>query len=87
VFETPLAIVLLARFGIVKARTLARQRKYAFLFAFVAAAVLTPAPDAVTQTMLAVPMYLLFELGVLGARIFGRKPRTAEEDSTAVQAT
>ncbi len=87
VFETPLAIVLLARFGIVEARTFARQRKYAFLFAFVVAAVLTPSPDAFTQTMLAVPMYLLFELGVLGARIFGKKPRSAEAESTTVQAT
>ena len=85
VFETPLAILLLARFGIVEARTLARQRKYAFLLAFVAAAVLTPSPDAFTQTMLAVPMYLLFELGVLGARFFGRKPRPAGEESPAAQ--
>jgi len=87
VFETPLAIVLLARFGIVDPRSLARQRKIAVLLAFVAAAILTPSPDAFTQTMLAVPMYLLFELGLLGARIIGKKPAPEESDAPAPQAT
>jgi sec-independent protein translocase protein TatC len=87
VFETPLAIVLLARFGLVDPRSLARRRKIAFLLAFVAAAILTPSPDAFTQTMLAVPMYLLFELGLLGARIFGKKPAPDESEAPAPQAT
>ncbi len=87
VFETPLAIILLARFGIVEARWLAKRRKYALLLAFVAAALLTPSPDAFTQSMLAVPMYLLFELGLLGARIFGRKPAAEESEAPAAQAT
>jgi sec-independent protein translocase protein TatC len=87
VFETPLAIVLLARFGIVNPRALAKRRKYAVLLAFVAAAILTPSPDAFTQTMLAVPMYLLFELGLVGARIFGRKPSAEESEAPAPQAT
>ena len=87
VFETPLAIVLLARFGIINPRSLAKRRKYAVLLAFVAAAILTPSPDAFTQTMLAVPMYLLFELGLVGARIFGRKPAAEESEAPAPQAT
>jgi len=87
VFETPLVIVLLARFGIVDARALARRRKVALLVAFIAAAVLTPSPDAFTQSMLAIPMYLLFELGLLGARVFGRKPAAEESEAPAPQAT
>jgi sec-independent protein translocase protein TatC len=87
IFETPLAIILLARFGIVNPRTLAKRRKYAFLVAFVAAAVLTPSPDVFTQSMLALPMYLLFELGLMGARIFGRKPAAERTEEAAPQAT
>jgi sec-independent protein translocase protein TatC len=78
VFETPIVIILLARFGIVDPAKLARQRKYALLLSFVAAALITPSPDVFTQTMLALPMYLLFEVGIVGARILGRK-RTSEE--------
>ena len=78
VFETPLAIILLARFGIIDARRLAKQRKYALLLSFVIAALVTPSPDVFTQTMLALPMYLLFEVGLIGARIVGKR-RAAEE--------
>jgi sec-independent protein translocase protein TatC len=81
VFETPLAIVLLARFGIVDPRRLARQRKYAILLAFVIAAVVTPSPDVFTQTMLALPMYMLFEVGLIGARVLGRRPAGAGSEA------
>jgi sec-independent protein translocase protein TatC len=46
----------------------------------VVAAILTPTPDVVTQAMMAIPLMLLYEISILGARIFGRKPR---EDSFA----
>lgn len=86
VFETPLAIILLARFGIVDPKRLARQRKYVVLIAFVIAAVVTPTPDVFTQSMLAVPMYMLFEVGLIGARIIGRRrAREAEEDDDETQ--
>jgi sec-independent protein translocase protein TatC len=87
VFETPLAIILLARFGIVDARTLSRQRKYAILLAFVVAAIVTPSVDAFTQTMLALPMYLLYEVGVIGARIVGKRRAAEEAEAPQAEAT
>lgn len=66
-FEVPVATVLLIGTGLVSAETLARQRPYVFLGAFVVGAILTP-PDVLSQFMLAVPMYLLFEGGLLMAR-------------------
>lgn len=83
VFETPLVIILLARFGIVDARRLGKQRKYALLLSFVAAALITPSPDVFTQTMLALPMYLLFEVGVIGARILGKRRSSEETEAQA----
>jgi sec-independent protein translocase protein TatC len=73
VFELPLAITLLARMGVVSARMLSRNRKYAILGAFVVAAVLTPTPDVFNQTLMAGPLILLYEVGIVSARIFGRR--------------
>jgi sec-independent protein translocase protein TatC len=74
VFELPLAITLLARMGLVTAKMLAKNRKYAILGAFIAGAVLTPTPDAFNQTLMAGPLVLLYEIGIISARVFGRKP-------------
>jgi sec-independent protein translocase protein TatC len=74
VFELPLALTLLARMGVVTARTLARHRKYAILGAFVVAAILTPTPDAFNQALMAGPLIVLYEVGIVAARIFGRRP-------------
>jgi sec-independent protein translocase protein TatC len=73
VFELPLAITLLARMGVVSAQLLARNRKYAILGAFVVAAVLTPTPDVFNQTLMAGPLILLYEVGIISARIFGQR--------------
>ncbi len=67
VFETPVAIVLLVWSGFVTPATLTKRRDYVFVGVFVVAAVLTP-PDIGSQVMLAIPMYLLYELGILAAR-------------------
>ena len=75
VFELPLVITFLARLGIVTVEFLKTNRKYAILIFFVGAAILTP-PDVVTQTMMAVPLMLLYEISIVGARIFGKKPVT-----------
>ena len=81
VFELPLALTLLARMGVVTARTLARNRKYAVLGAFVAAAILTPTPDAFNQMLMAGPLIVLYEVGIVAARIFGRRaPAVASTD-------
>ena len=74
VFELPLALTLLARMGVVNARMLAKNRKYAILGAFVAGAVLTPTPDAFNQALMAGPLIILYEVGIVCARVFGRKP-------------
>ncbi len=73
VFELPLAITLLARMGVVNAKVLAKNRKYAILGAFIAGAVLTPTPDAFNQTLMAGPLIILYEVGIICARIFGKK--------------
>lgn len=67
-FETPLVIFFLAKLRIVNARQLGRYRKYAIVIAFILAAVITPTPDPFNQTLVAVPIILLYELGVILAR-------------------
>jgi sec-independent protein translocase protein TatC len=71
-FELPLVLSGLSKMGIVSPDFLKKQRKYAVLIFFIFAALITP-PDVVTQIMMAVPMVLLYELGILGAVLFGRK--------------
>jgi len=83
VFELPLALTLLARMGIVTARMLAKNRKYAILGAFIVGAVLTPTPDAFNQTLMAGPLIILYEVGIVCARIFGRRPAPPSESGSA----
>ncbi|HBR17117.1 MAG: twin arginine-targeting protein translocase TatC [Deltaproteobacteria bacterium RIFCSPLOWO2_12_FULL_43_16] len=73
VFELPLFILFLARLGIVDAKMLSVYRKYAVLVIFIAAAILTPTPDAFSQILMAAPMMVLYEVGIITARIFGKK--------------
>jgi sec-independent protein translocase protein TatC len=67
-FETPLVIFALAKLHIVDAKKLTSYRKYAIVGAFLAAAVITPTPDPFNQIMVAVPIILLYELGIILAR-------------------
>lgn len=76
-FEIPIAVVLLIRAGATSVEALTSKRPYVIVGCFIVAAVLTP-PDAVSQTLLALPMWLLFELGVLAGRLW-RVPQ--EEDA------
>ena len=78
VFEMPMLIFFLARLGIVSAGQLIRWFRWAVLLIFVTAAVITPTPDVATQTVFAVPMILLYLLGVGVAAIFGKR-RDADE--------
>ena len=73
VFEMPMLIFFLARLGLVTARKLIRWFRWAVLAIFVAAAIITPTPDVATQTVFAVPMILLYLLGVVVAALFGKK--------------
>ena len=72
VFETPILIFFLARLGIVTPAFLMQKFKYAIVLAFVISAVITPTPDMVTQAALAVPMILLYLLGVGVAYLFAK---------------
>lgn len=77
VFELPLAITLMAKLGWVDALVLKRYRKWAFLGAFVVAAILTPTPDPFNQCLMALPMYVFYEVGIVGAGLFGKRVRAA----------
>lgn len=79
VFELPIIIFFLARLGVVDHVWLKKNRKYALLLAFVVGAMLTP-PDVLSQTALAIPFIILYEVGIIVARLFGKK-RAAVEDS------
>ena len=80
VFELPLIITFLARLGMVSVSFLKKNRKYALLLFFVGAAMLTP-PDVVTQVMMALPLILLYEISIIGARIFGKKDFEEEDNN------
>jgi sec-independent protein translocase protein TatC len=77
-FELPVALVILVLLGWVTPAQLREFRGYALIGVFVVAAIITP-PDVVSQLMLAIPMYLLYEVGIVAASWV--KPRTAEETS------
>ena len=80
VFQMPAIVYTLARIGLVTARFLIRNIKYAVLIIFVSAALITPSGDMVTQTLFAVPMIGLYLLSIGIAWIFGKKrPQPAEE--------
>ncbi len=72
-FETPIATLLLVATGLTTPARLAKARPYVFLGAFVVGMLLTP-PDVISQTILAVPVYLLYELGILMSRVFRSRP-------------
>ena len=84
VFELPLVITFLARLGIVSVEFLKKYRKYAILIFFVGAAMLTP-PDVVTQIMMALPLMLLYEISIIGARIFGKKRDEDPEEAESAE--
>ncbi|MET0858476.1 MAG: twin-arginine translocase subunit TatC, partial [Telluria sp.] len=77
-FEVPVVVVILVRMGIVSVAKLKEIRPYAIVGAFVIAAIVTP-PDIVSQLALAVPMCLLFELGLLVAPVFVKHTQSPEE--------
>lgn len=73
-FEVPVAVVLLVRFGMVDIKTLKEIRSYVIVGAFVLGAIFTP-PDVISQVMLAVPLWLLYEAGILAAGLVQVKPQ------------
>ncbi|OSM97822.1 Sec-independent protein translocase subunit TatC [Lonsdalea populi] len=79
-FEVPVAIVLLCWSGVVTPEELKKKRPYVLVGAFVVGMLLTP-PDVFSQTLLAIPMYLLFEIGVFFARFYVGKGRRNDEEN------
>ena len=79
VFELPVVIFFLAKMGVVTPAFLRQKRKYAILLTFVAAAILTP-PDVITQLMMAGPLIILFEIGIIIAGIATKK-KVAEDET------
>jgi sec-independent protein translocase protein TatC len=76
-FEVPVAVVLLVMMNIVRLEKLTQIRGYVLIAVFVIAAIITP-PDAVSQTIMAIPMYLLYESGILFAKLMARSRRSAQ---------
>jgi len=76
-FEVPIAVVLLVLTGLVKIEKLAENRGYVIIGIFVVAAILTP-PDAISQCIMAIPMYLLYEGGLVMARVMQKMRRESE---------
>jgi len=67
-FELPIIMFFLSKLGVVSHQRMAKFRKYAFVMAFVIGAAITPTPDPINQTLISLPIYFLFELGVILAR-------------------
>lgn len=83
-FEVPVAVVVLARMGVVSVQQLKEFRGYFVVLAFIIAAIVTP-PDVVSQLALAVPMCLLYELGIRAAQVFIKHTQAPEEDAGAAR--
>jgi sec-independent protein translocase protein TatC len=84
IFELPIVAFFLGRMGVISARLLRKQRKYAVLLLFAVSAILTP-PDVITQLMMAGPLWVLFEISVIIVQIAGKKkevPENGEREST-----
>lgn len=80
VFELPLVMLFLSKIGLLTPAFFTRNRKYAILLAFFIAAVLTPTPDIFNQCVMAIPLIILYEIGVLVVRIFGSSVSLRKEE-------
>ena len=79
-FELPIFIFFLTKLGIVNAKMLSKQRRYAILVIFIVAAILTPSPDALSQILMAIPLMFLYEVSIFVARFAEKKKITPENN-------
>ena len=79
IFELPLVLVLLSWLGWVTPKTLSRNRRYAILINAILAAFLTPTSDIFNMTLTMLPMVVLYEIGIVAVRLFGRKDRNVPD--------
>ncbi len=84
VFELPVFMVFLAKMGLVNGPLLRKNRKYAVLFSFIIAAILTPTPDVVNQFFMAAPLIVLYEVSIIAVSFFARKTFFGFEKKDAV---
>ncbi|MFQ5588895.1 MAG: twin-arginine translocase subunit TatC [Nitrospiria bacterium] len=82
VFELPLVMVLLSKLGLLTPGFLIKNRKFAVLGAFVVAAIATPTPDIFNQLLMAIPLILLYEIGIVTIRLFGGKGKNVEAEAS-----
>jgi sec-independent protein translocase protein TatC len=82
IFQMPTLVLFLARMGVVTARFLIRNMKYAILIMFILGAVLSPGTDPVGQVMMAGPMFILYLISICFAWIFGKKKKPAIEEAS-----
>ena len=80
-FEVPIVVIVLARMGLVSIEKLKAFRSYFIVLAFVIAAIVTP-PDVVSQLALAIPMVILYEVGIWAAQIFMKHTKAPEYEVT-----
>jgi len=80
-FQVPIVVILLVRFKVVTVEQLKNFRGYFIVLAFVIAAIVTP-PDVISQIALAVPMILLYEVGIIGSRWFVKATQRPEEPAS-----
>ena len=78
-FEVPIAVIVLARVGVVSVDQLTKFRGYFIVASFIVAAVVTP-PDVISQLALAIPMCILYELGIVAARVLIRTTKAPDTD-------
>jgi len=83
-FEVPVAVVVLARLGVVSLEQLKKFRGYFVVAAFIVSAIVTP-PDVVSQLSLAIPLCLLYEVGIWSARLFIRATKAPDEETAAAK--
>ena len=81
VFEMPVFIVCLARLGIINHAQLSKNRKYVILLIFFVSAILTPSPDVISQLLMAAPLLVLYEISIMVARMFEKKPTVDDADT------
>lgn len=82
IFEIPVFLFFMTKIGLVTPRKLARMRRYAIVVCFIVAAIITPTPDAFTQSMMAIPMIVLYEVGILVSKLAARR-KDREDPETA----
>ena len=81
-FEVPIVVIILVRMGLVPLDKLKQIRPYVVVGAFVIAAVVTP-PDIMSQLLLAVPLVLLYEIGLFAAPIFAKATKAPDEEAVS----